>query len=137
MIYVDATIPIYARGAAHPYRDPCRRVLTRIIRDDVACCTSVWVLQEIMQRYLTLGRPGDAAQAVSHFMALIPEVLPANRADILAAFDLLGEAPNLPVRDLLHLAAMRNNGINEILSADPHFDGIPGIRRIDPAEWME
>lgn len=137
MIYVDATIPIYARGAAHPHRDPCRRALARIVRDEVACCTSLWVLEEIMHRYLALGQPRDAAQAISHFMALVPEVLPAGRADILNAFDLLGEAPSLPARDLLHLAAMRSSGVTEILSVDAHFDGIAGMRRIDPAQWTE
>lgn len=137
MIYLDATVPIYARGAEHPHRDPCRRALARIVRDEIACCTSVWVLEEMMHRYLALGRPRDAAQAVSHLMALVPEVLPAGRSDILTAFDLMGEAPHLPARDLLHWAAMRNNGLTDILSVDKHFDNVEGIRRIDPARWTQ
>lgn len=135
MIYVDATIPICARGAAHPYREACRQALRRIVRDEVACCTSVWALEEVMQRYLSLGRPGDAAQAIAHFLALVPEVLPAGRADVLAAFDILGEAPGLPARNLLHLAAMRNGGVREILSVDPRYDEVAGVRRLDPAHW--
>jgi len=32
---------------------------------------------------------------------------------------------------------MYNHGIQYILSADRHFDVLPGITRIDPAEWLQ
>jgi hypothetical protein len=35
----------------------------------------------------------------------------------------------------LKTAIMVNYGIKRIFSADPHFDLIPGIRRIDPAKF--
>jgi hypothetical protein len=30
---------------------------------------------------------------------------------------------------------MRNHGLECIISADYHFDSIPGIERVDPATW--
>jgi len=32
--------------------------------------------------------------------------------------------------DAIHLAVMREHSIEQILSFDRHFDGLPGIRRL-------
>lgn len=136
MIFVDANIPMYARGGDHPYRVPCRRALERIVREQVACCTNTEVVQELLHRYLALDRLEEARLSSLHFMTLIPEVLPVTRATLLTAIDLIDELPGLSARDLLHVAVMRQHGLTEILSVDRHFDNVAGIRRIDPATWV-
>ena len=35
---------------------------------------------------------------------------------------------------MIHIAIMQNNGIDTIVSADRHFDGIDGVTRLDPLE---
>ena len=135
MIFVDANIPMYARGKEHPYRAPCRRALERIARGEVHCCSSAEVVQELFHRYLSLGRPQDAEFSAVHFMAIVPEILPVTKDTLLVALDLMAGSSSLPARDLLHLAVMRQNVISEILSVDRHFDGIAGIRRVDPLGW--
>jgi predicted nucleic acid-binding protein len=36
----------------------------------------------------------------------------------------------LTARDAIHLAVMREHGIEVILSFDRHFDGLPGVSRL-------
>jgi predicted nucleic acid-binding protein len=38
--------------------------------------------------------------------------------------------PDLTARDAIHLAVMHEHGIEEIMSFDRHFDGLPGISRL-------
>lgn len=38
-----------------------------------------------------------------------------------------------PKEEALHSAVMQRHGITKIISADRHFDDIPGITRFDPA----
>jgi predicted nucleic acid-binding protein len=40
----------------------------------------------------------------------------------------------LTVRDAVHAASALSPSIDAILSADRHFDSIPGVERIDPAD---
>jgi predicted nucleic acid-binding protein len=35
----------------------------------------------------------------------------------------------------VHIAVMRQHGINQVFSADRHFDSIPDITRLDPLTW--
>lgn len=106
------------------------------MRERVPCCTSAEVVQELLHRYLALGRPEDAKLSALHFMTLVPEVLPVTRATLLAAAGLIDELPGLSARDLLHVAVMRQHGLAQILSVDRHFDTVAGIRRMDPTAWI-
>jgi predicted nucleic acid-binding protein len=38
--------------------------------------------------------------------------------------------PTLPARDALHLAVMERHGVSRVMSFDSHFDGVPGVTRI-------
>jgi len=66
------------------------------------------------------------------FQNLVPKIFPIGREDLIESAQILRE--NFPVspRDALHVAVMRNNGVNSILSTDTHFDLIPRIQRKDP-----
>lgn len=37
-------------------------------------------------------------------------------------------------RDALFVATALNRGIERVVSPDRHFDGIPGLTRVDPAD---
>ena len=47
---------------------------------------------------------------------------------------LLLATPGLSVRDAVHSAVVMEHGLDGIVSADRHFDRIPGLRRYDPAD---
>ena len=82
-----------------------------------------------------LTRPGQSIytnRLAQDLCNMFPQMLPVLREDMLAALALLRQNPTLPARDAVHAATMRRTGIAEIMSIDPHFDRIPGIRRILP-----
>jgi len=131
--FIDANVVMYALGGLHPLRDPCKRVLDKIKSRSLFVVTNTEVLQEILHRYFSIGRGtlGEIAyKSMSQFCTLI---LPVRLQDTDSALELLKKHQNITSRDAIHAATMINNGIKEILSSDPHFDLISGIKRIDVA----
>jgi len=62
--------------------------------------------------------------------AFCHEVYPVTLKAPDRALVLLKEFPSINARDAVHAATMLNNGVEKILSTDPHFDRIKGIKRI-------
>ena len=63
---------------------------------------------------------------------LCVHVFPVMPQDTDKALDLLRNNLFITSREAIHAATMINNGIQEIISTDNHFDLIAGIKRIDP-----
>lgn len=130
--FLDTNIVMYAIGKEHHYKHPCMRTLKQIEAGALRVVTNVEVLQEILHRYFSLGRPRIAATAFSALKELCVEILPVLEADLDLALDLLHGSPQIKIRDAVHAATMQNNGLSKIISTDKHFDAIEGISRIDP-----
>lgn len=131
-VLLDSNIPMYAAGAEHPYRRPCQQILQRALAGDLHAVTNVEVHQEILHRYLALRLPEKAREVSEDFEALVPTVLGLSLDDIRQARELALRYPQLPARDLLHVAVMLNHGIPVIVTADRHFDAVREVRRLDP-----
>jgi predicted nucleic acid-binding protein len=131
---LDTNVPMYAAGAAHPYRDACQWIMSQTADGLLLAAIDVEVIQEILYRYGALGRYADAVAIATDLLALVPNVYPVTPADVQTAVALYQQyAPHgVRSRDVIHAAVMLNNGISEIISADSHFDLIVGIRRADP-----
>lgn len=131
-VFVDANIPMYAAGAAHPHKEPSLRLLQRIADGRLKAVTDAEVLQEILYRFWALRLPAEGIKIVDHFVTAVPAVLAVTKRDALRAKILLGRQPSLSPRDAIHAAVLLNNGLNAIHSYDRHFDSIPGIERTEP-----
>jgi uncharacterized protein len=129
MIFIDSNIPMYVAGREHPNREPARRFLERVRNREVDACTSTEVLQEILHRYVALERPDLAREVYELFVQLCPSVLPVTVADTDVARDLATGRNGISVRDAIHAAVMKNNGIREIATFDAGFDRISDIER--------
>jgi hypothetical protein len=134
VIFVDANVPMHAAGRPHPLRIPCQRALEAVVLGRVSIASDVEVVQEILHRYTASGQRGRAIALARAFTDLLDELYPVGRADIELAMELHAR-PELPARDSLHWAVMQRNGIDTILTADRHFEALPGITRVDPPEW--
>jgi len=121
---------MYVAGKEHPHREPARRFLERVKAGKVEGCTSTEVLQEILYRYTALGKRDLAREIYSLFVDLCPVVYSVDLADTDLACELLGEVPDITVRDALHAAVMRNHGVESIATFDQDFDRIAGLRRV-------
>jgi len=126
---------MYAVGAPHPLKAPCVAILDAIATGNLAAVTDVEVLQEILHRYTALGQRDRAVEVAELFLQIVPDALPVTIDDFRLAAQLHGQYIALQARDSLHLAVVQRQGISRIVSADRHFDGIPGLTRVDPASW--
>jgi hypothetical protein len=136
-IFVDANVPMYAVGTAHPLKQPCVDFLEAVALGEVVALTDAEVLQEILHRYSALNRREQAIEIVQLFTRIMPIVLPITLADLQQALDIHRQHPRLQARDSLHAAVMSNHGLRRILSADHHFDEVPELQRFDPTVWAE
>lgn len=103
-----------------------------IAQEAVEAVTSTEVHQEILHRYLSLGRAEDARSLSKALQSIVPRTLAVDLADIVRARDLSILYPAVSARDLIHTAVMLNHGITCILSVDQHFDSIREVVRLSP-----
>ena len=121
---------MYLVGAEHPHKVDARRLLERAVAENRRLVTDAEVLQEILHRYVAIGRRDAIQPCFEVVLEVVDEILPVNLEIVSRARDIVIGHPNLTARDAIHLAVMRENGIEHILSFDRHFDGLPGITRI-------
>ena len=130
MILVDSNVPMYLVGAEHPHKVDARRLLERAIAEKRRLVTDAEVLQEILHRYVAIHRRDAIQPCFEVLLEVVDEVLPVDLDIVEGARDIVIGHPDLSARDAVHLAVMREHGIEEILSFDRHFDGLPGITRM-------
>lgn len=130
MILVDANVPMYLIGAAHPHKLDAQRLLERASSAGELLLTDAEVLQEICHRYAAIERRDAIQPAFDTILGVVDDVLPIAREDVEAAKDILLRYPSLSARDAVHVAVMVRHGIERIMTFDSGFDAHPGIERL-------
>lgn len=133
--FIDANILMYAIGAEHELKVPSIKILRDCVQKTYFTYTNVEVLQEILHRYTHLGKRDHAIDAANKLAKLVTQVLPVTPDIFSNALRLHGQYTQLTARDSIHAATVLNHHLTHILSADKHFNDIPGFVRIDPREW--
>jgi len=141
-VFIDTSVFMYARGKDHPLKAPCSNIILTIAKEGTlgnygTPAINTEVLQEILYRYVMIGKGDTGLSICRDIEALEVDVLPVTRDDMNRAFELFEryKAKGLPPRDLIHAAVMSNNGISHIISADKHFDSIKEIKRVRPEQY--
>jgi len=141
-VFIDTSIFMYARGKAHPLKAPCSQIILAVAKNGVlgtygAAVVNTEILQEILYRYVMIGKGDIGLSICRDIEALEVDVLPVTKDDMNRTFELFEryKTKNLPPRDLIHAAVMVNNGISHIISADKHFDAFKEIRRVRPEQY--
>ena len=88
------------------------------------------VLQEILHRYVSIGRPDAIQPAFNALLGVVDEVFSVDQAAVERAKQIVLGHRSLSARDAVHLAVMQIHGVRKILSFDQGFDGFPGITRV-------
>ncbi len=132
VLFIDANLIIYSIGGAHPLREPCKKFFGRIRSREVHGVTNTEVLQEILYRYFSIERNTLGEIAYQSMVELCTDIFPVKVADTEKALEIFKKVSGITFRDAVHAATMIHNGIKEIVSADPHFDLINEVKRIDP-----
>lgn len=130
MILVDSNVPMYLIGADHPHKADAQRALERLVAARARLVTDAEVLQEILHRYVAIGRRDAIQPAFDALLGVVDEVFPVDRDAVERAQVIVLARQTLSARDAIHLAVMNRHGVTEILSFDRGFDGLPGIVRL-------
>lgn len=129
MIFVDASVPMYLVGAAHPHKSDAARLLEDAASAGERLVTDVEVLQEILHRYVAISRRGAIQDAFDVLLAVVDEVFPIDLAAVESARSLVLSYQHLSARDAIHVATMQQHGVKRIISFDAGFDAVPGLVR--------
>ena len=130
--FLDTCVPIYAAGRAHPYKEPCARIVLAVAQGEIEAVTDAEVIQEIVHRFHAIRRRADGLTLAEEFLTLMDTVLPITREDVIRSLGLQRAYPFLPPRDALHVAVMLGAGLHQMITADRHFDKVEEIERVDP-----
>jgi len=130
VIFVDANIPMYLVGAAHPNKDAARRLLEQCITRGERLVTDAEVLQEILHRYHAIRRLDAIQPAFDALLGVVDEVYPIERADAEQAKTLMLGLTPLSARDAVHVAVMKRRGVPRVLSFDAGFDAVGWVERV-------
>lgn len=131
---IDANIFIYAAGRHHPYRDPCRKVLTDIQTGYVEANVDTETLQEVMYVYWYRNQLSIGLQYLDRLLVLFPSPISVEKTVIMGARDVLAVHPDLDPRDAIHAAVVIKRGLEGIISTDRGYDFVTGVTRFDPKE---
>ena len=130
MIFIDSNVPMYLVGAPHPNKGRALALLAQLVRAGERLVTDVEVYQELLHRYTAIQRLDAIDAAFESLDTIADDILTFGMSEIRAARVLIGSVDGLSARDALHVAVMRQAGINRILSFDKGFDACPGVDRL-------
>ena len=131
--FLDTCVPIYAAGTEHDYKEPCARIVLAVAEGEIEAITDAEVIQEIAYRFHALRRRPQGLKLAKDFLAVMERVLPITREDIARSLEFQRAYSFLPPRDAIHVAVMVAAGLEQIITADRHFDRVREVRRVDPA----
>jgi hypothetical protein len=123
---------MYAFGADHPLRAPCRTIMDAVGDRRVDATISAEVVQEILHRYGAIRRPEIGIEIARGALSLFAPVLPVTHGVIARMPDLVARYAHLTSRDLIHVATCIEEGIEGIVTTDRGFDAVTEVRRIAP-----
>jgi len=130
VIFVDSNIPMYLVGAPHPLKADAQRLLEGLIAAGERLVSDAEVLQEILHRYVAIGRRDAVQPAFDALLGVVDEVFSVDVQDVRDAKQIVVGARPLSARDAIHVAVMRRYGVRRVLTFDSGFDGIRGVTRI-------
>jgi predicted nucleic acid-binding protein len=133
-LLLDTNVFVYAMGRPHPLREPCIALLEGLVRGELHGEVSADLLQEFCHQRRRQTRDRARAAADARDLADIVTVHDVTRADAHMGLDLYAKSARLDPIDAVFAATALRRGIDTIVSADRAFEGIPGLRRVDPLD---
>ena len=127
---VDANVIVYAASDS-PYHDACARIIEAIADETADGRLSTAILEEVWHLELS-GRVARITGLARRTHTLFAPLLPVTDETFALALDL--SATQLGSNDRLHVATAVSHGIETIVSMDTGFDGVRGVRRLDPTD---
>lgn len=130
--FIDANVILYALVDAEPaYAESCERLLAAVAEGTAPGVSSTAVLEEVLHLELA-SKEADLRGVAGAAYAMLTPLLPVTDEAFRRALEL--DAPALGANDRVHAGTCHVHGIDTIVTADRGFDGVPGLRRVDPLD---
>ncbi|MGH2866660.1 MAG: type II toxin-antitoxin system VapC family toxin [Solirubrobacteraceae bacterium] len=132
MIVLDTTVLVYAKGAEHPLRDPCRGLLEAIAQGLIQATTTAEVIQELVHvRARRRGR-ADAAALGRDYADLLAPLLPVTVEELRSGLELYRQIEPLGAFDAVLAAVALSAPAPMLVSADRAFANVPRLVHVFP-----
>lgn len=132
MIVLDTTVLVYAKGADHPLREPCRGLIAAIAAGRVEATTTAEVIQEFVHARARRRDRGDAVALGRDYAELLSPLLNITGDHLRHGLTLFETTPRLGAFDAVLAAAAANAGAVALVSADTAFAELGEISHIVP-----
>ncbi len=131
---MDSNIFFYAKIRDKKYGDACARILHYLGEGKLSGATSTLALLETSNALRKYGLSSEVPDEVGAIYSLGLTVHELLNLDVRLATGILAETKVNPY-DCAHAAIMKRTGLQNIVSADGHFDDISWITRTDPLSF--
>lgn len=132
MIVLDTTVLVYAVGAAHPLREPCRAIVKGILTGSLEARTTVEVIQEFVHVRARRRDRQEAAILAHEFAGALQPLIVVDELDLKRGLDIFTAEPGLGAFDCVLAGAAMRRGARALVSADTAFAGVDGLNALSP-----
>jgi predicted nucleic acid-binding protein len=134
VIVLDTTVLIYAKGAEHRLRDPCRRLIAAVAARELQATTTVEAIQEFVHvRARRRGR-ADAVALGNDYSDLLSPLLTVTGEHLRHGLSIFERSEQLGAFDAILAAAALSAGAQALVSADMAFATVTTLSHIVPDE---
>ena len=130
--FLDATIILLAAGEPSTAQHACRSFLEAQAASGSTLHMSVEGVQEVLFHRMRMVDRGTAVAEARHEQEMDVQHR-YDESDLQTAISLVATS-TVRGRDAVHAATAIRAGFDAIVTTDSDFDGIPGLRRIDPRD---
>lgn len=135
MIVLDTTVLIYAKGAEHPLRDPCRRLIAAVADRKLQATTTVEAIQEFVHVRARRRSRADAVALGNDYSDLLSPLLTVTGDHLRLGLSIFESSPEqLGAFDAVLAAAALSTGARAFVSADTTFATISALPHVIPDE---
>lgn len=131
MLYLDSNVFIYANLDQGDLGEEARSMLEEVQSGELAAVTSALTFDELVWAVKKHRSADDAVTAGEAFLRMSGlRILEVDGALLSSALEMIRRYL-LDPRDSIHAASALQEGAEEIVSTDAHFDKVRGVRRRD------
>lgn len=132
MILLDTTVLVYAKGADHPFRDPCRRLIEAIAQGELEATATVEVLQEFVHVRAQRRARSDAVALGSDYADLLAPLLTVEHEHLRRGLSLFERHERLGAFDAVLAATALDTGVSALVSTDSAFAHVSDLPHVVP-----
>jgi len=132
VIVLDTTVLVYAKGAAHPLRDPCRRLIDAIAQEKLAATSTVEVIQEFVHVRAQRRERSDAVSLGGDYADLLAPLLTVEAEHLRRGLSLFERNDRLGAFDAVLAATAIDIDASAFVSADGAFAHVANLPHVIP-----